>query len=304
MSCSATILIIDEEIKAVKVLHSALRENPLSYPILHAQCDFLLSKGRPKWAQQVAQQAVNAAPSEFVTWAKLTETYIELEQYDSALLTLNSCPMFTFNERDLHRMPAPKTTHLPVKKFIADSNILDEDSAKDNEADVALLRLPAPGLRGTFAKAYSLLTNLVAKIGWDELLKARSKVFVMEEEYRMHKNKASVELDGIADDTASTTAIHSPPTSATPSDIPTIRISSESTRVKVNGNGHKPDEADDLEQDHPTPDLKETPIEKPEEAHGEVAAEPAAAVKSDTDDAMSAFSNKRLCERWLDNLFL
>jgi len=55
------------------------------------------------------------------------------------------------------------------------------------KADVALLRLPAPSLRGTFAKAYSLLTKLVAKIGWDELLKCRSSVFVMEEEYRMQK---------------------------------------------------------------------------------------------------------------------
>jgi predicted Zn-dependent protease len=123
----------DEEIKAVKVMHTALQQHPQSYPILHAQCDFLLSKGKADWAQKVAQQAVNSAPSEFVTWAKLTETYIELDQFDNALLTLNSCPMFTFNERDLHRMPTPAKTHLPVKKFIAESNILDEDSSRDNE---------------------------------------------------------------------------------------------------------------------------------------------------------------------------
>lgn len=114
-------------------MHSALEANSQSYPTLHAQCDFLLSKGKHDWALQVAQQAVNSAPSEFVTWAKLTETYIELGQYDSALLTLNSCPMFTFNERDLHRMPTPAKTHLPIKKFIAESGILDEDSTRDNE---------------------------------------------------------------------------------------------------------------------------------------------------------------------------
>lgn len=124
---------VDEEIKAVKIMHTALQQHPQSYPILHAQCDFLLSKGKPEWAQKVAQQAVNSAPSEFVTWAKLTETYIELNQFGNALLTLNSCPMFTFNERDLHRMPTPAKTHLPVKKFIAESNILDEESTRDNE---------------------------------------------------------------------------------------------------------------------------------------------------------------------------
>jgi hypothetical protein len=163
--------------------------------------------------------------------------------------------MFTFNERDLHRMPTPARTHLPVKKFIAESNILDEESARDNEADVALLRLPAPGLRGTFAKAYSLLTLLVSKIGWDELLKTRSVVFVMEEEYRLHKTSNSI------DDSASITAMRSP----TPSEIPTIRISSESAR-------HAP--------------------AKPETAQtGEENG-------LDGED-VSAFSNKRLCERWL-----
>ncbi len=50
---------------AVKIMHQALQDNPLSYPTLHAQCDFLLSKGKPEWARQIAQQAVNAAPSEF-----------------------------------------------------------------------------------------------------------------------------------------------------------------------------------------------------------------------------------------------
>jgi hypothetical protein len=256
-------LTIDEEIKAVKIIHQALQANPLSYPLLHSQVDFLLAKRKPDWARQVAQQAVNAAPSEFVTWAKLTQTYIDLGQFDAALLTLNSCPMFTFNERDLHRMPTPARTHLPVKKFIADSGILDEESARDNEADVALLRLPAPGLRGTFAKAYSLLTLLVSKIGWDELLKTRSVVFVMEEEYRAHKHTASV------DDTVQAR-------SATPSDIPTIRISSESNR---------------------TPNVVPVPLEKPETSQGEVEA-------GDDGDGISAFSNKRLCERWLDNLFL
>src|ERR1700710_3000308 len=61
------------------------------------------------------------------------------------------------------------------------------------QADPALLRLPAPGLRGTWARAYSSLTRLVSDIGWDELLKTRSAVFVMEEEYRMQKVQADIQ---------------------------------------------------------------------------------------------------------------
>ena len=47
--------------------------------------------------------------------------------------------------------------------------------------DANLLKLAGPGLHGTFAKAYALLTKINLKIGWDNLLKTRSSVFVMEE---------------------------------------------------------------------------------------------------------------------------
>jgi hypothetical protein len=145
-----------------------------------------------------------------------------------------------------------------------------------------LLRLPAPGLRGTFAKAYTLITLLVSKIGWDELLKTRSAVFVMEEEYRLHKNTTN-ELD--ATDDASTTAIRSPAEPSTqpntPSDIPTIRISSESDRVR-----HEP------------------VLEKPELAQANENPGSPMPMTANGEEVVSAFSNKRLCERWLDNLFL
>lgn len=62
---------------------AALHDNPQSYTVLHVQCDFLRSKGKYEWAAKLARQAVNCAPSEFVTWAKLTEVYIELGQFES-----------------------------------------------------------------------------------------------------------------------------------------------------------------------------------------------------------------------------
>lgn len=165
---------------------------------------------------------------------------------------------------------------------------------------MALLRLPAPGLRGTFAKAYALLTLLVSKIGWDELLKTRSVVFVMEEEYRLHKTSASVDQNG-QEDNASTTAMRSPKINNTrgpdtPSDIPTIRISSESTRGQApnhaNGNGHGDPNGRTRsgEEGVEVPDL-----EKPETARSNEDQEG----EQDSAEYVSAFSNKRLCERWL-----
>ncbi|KAF8156857.1 chaps family protein [Crassisporium funariophilum] len=183
---------MNEEVKAVQIMAAAMRQTPQAYTLLHVQCDFLRSKGKQEWALRLARQAVNCAPSEFVTWEKLAELYIDLGQYDSALLTLNSCPMFTFNGRDAHRALAASKVHLPFHRPIGD--ILPErHKTEDDECEPALQRLPAPGLRGTWARAYALLTRLVSQIGWDELLRTRSQVFVMEEEYRMQKTQGDIQ---------------------------------------------------------------------------------------------------------------
>lgn len=74
---------LDEEVKAVSVLYNALKANPMSYSLLHVQTDFLRKKGKLHHALKLAKQAVNCAPSEFITWAKLTEVYIDLRDYES-----------------------------------------------------------------------------------------------------------------------------------------------------------------------------------------------------------------------------
>ncbi|SPO24172.1 related to BCH1 - Protein involved in transport at the trans-Golgi [Ustilago trichophora] len=245
---------MNEEIKAVQVMHSAIKETPQSYALLHAQVDFLRSKGKHEWALKVAKQAVNCAPSEFVTWAKLTECYIDLEQWESALYTLNSCPMFTYNERDLHRMPTPARSHLPVKTFITESGLVDEESARDNEADVALLRLPAPALRGTFAKAYALLGRLVSSIGWDELLRYRSNVFVMEEEYRAQKAAATQPEDGAEDDASIRGVAPTDSPAIASSTPPQPSTASKGLDTEANeSNDHSEDELDSSEL-QPSPD--------------------------------------------------
>ncbi|KAI0790518.1 chaps-domain-containing protein [Abortiporus biennis] len=334
---------MNEEVKAVQIMSAAMKETPQSYTLLHVQCDFLRSKGNFEWALKLAKQAVNCAPSEFVTWEKLTEVYLELGQFESALLTLNSCPMFTYNGRDAHRQLPASRIHLPPKGPIVDI-LPDRAKTEDDEADPALLRLPAPGLRGTWARAYALLTRLVSKVGWDELLKTRSAVFVMEEEYRMQKAQSDsshpgsrspttngdqdtagsstvVHEDGsvsktstkngtvAADDNASTRALRSttPAHSTKGSEaealngIPTIRISTESNRErekKVREEAEAADEeetngkeANNISQAHS--------LEKPSQAglqDGDTS--------TTTSQEAFSFTNKRLCERWLDNLFM
>jgi predicted Zn-dependent protease len=80
------VLYLDEELKAINVLYDALKQMPQSYALLHVQADFLRGKGKLEMALRLAKQAVNLAPSEFITWAKLTEVYIDLGDYESVSL--------------------------------------------------------------------------------------------------------------------------------------------------------------------------------------------------------------------------
>jgi len=73
----------DEEVKGVQIMNNALNDSNHSYTLLHVQCEFLRSKGKHEWALKLARQAVNAAPSEFVTWEMLTQVYIDLGEYEN-----------------------------------------------------------------------------------------------------------------------------------------------------------------------------------------------------------------------------
>ena len=82
----------DEEVKAVQIMAQALQDNPQSYTLLHTQCDFLISKGKFDWALKLARQAVNCAPSKFVTWEKLMEVSVELGSYENVSMISSTCP--------------------------------------------------------------------------------------------------------------------------------------------------------------------------------------------------------------------
>nr|GFD56073.1 hypothetical protein [Tanacetum cinerariifolium] len=92
-------------VKAVQLLHEVIQELPMDYSLLDCQAEFCNTKGRGDLALEIAKRSVVSAPSEFGTWARLAEIYVSLEQWDLALLTLNSCPMFTYQDKDAPRMP-------------------------------------------------------------------------------------------------------------------------------------------------------------------------------------------------------
>jgi hypothetical protein len=267
----------DEEVQAVRLLHGALQDVPMDYALLDCQAAFCQSKGEGEMALECAKRSVTAAPSEFTTWARLAEVYVGLEQWDLALLTLNSCPMFTYQDKDSPRMPQPSRVLLPI---LAESVLeeIDEGQPKQGEphdmVHPTLRKLHAAGYQGTFLKAYNLLTKMAASIGWDQLLKIRSDVFVMEEEYRVERQTASGK-HGASSHNASTIALHE--SSSGDADVNGNGIDGHERGVDANENGSEQSKKSATSKENERLPIH-SGIEKPEQS---VASE---AVKSGEED--------------------
>jgi Chs5-Arf1p-binding protein BUD7/BCH1 len=241
---------------------------------------------------------------------------VSLEQWDLALLTLNSCPMFSYSDKDSPRMPEPSRVLLPILPESALDEI-DEGQPKQGEpfdqVHVSLRKLQAATYQGTFLKAYSLLTEIAAAIGWDQLLKTRSQVFVMEEEYRSERqhsmtpkiptstNASTVALSG--NENGSSSQHNGIPEIREPdsekdeddnddTDEETLAEEGSSSKAKTNGSAENSEIATTRSMEKPEPT---------------VASEEVKAGNEDADPSQqnyTHFQNKRLCERWLDNLFM
>ncbi|KAI1179376.1 chaps-domain-containing protein [Nemania sp. FL0916] len=289
----------NEEVQGVRVLYQALKETPMDYVMLDAQAEFLLKKAmtaeapaqkeeRLKMGLGCADRSTIAAPSEFGTWARLAQVYVALEDWENALTILNSCPMFTYQEKDAPLLPEPKEVFLPtLPETRLDEIDSEPESRYSEQVDQSLASLRSASYRGTFKLAYNILTEMTAKIGWDQLLKIRSSVFVMEDEYRTERQ----------DD-----ASQAPPPKRNPS-IDGLRGTPEPPANEDNAT-----EGGDETKPPPSPALLngdgDESVEKPTHTidPGEVKAD--GDTTATTDEHLSRLNNKRLCERWLDSLFM
>jgi len=273
----------------------------MDYSLLDCQATFLMSKGRSDLALEVARRSVVAAPSEFGTWARLADIYLKLEQWDMALLTLNSCPMFTYQDKDAPRLPEPARISLPLAPETMCDEIDDAGAVGETElVHPTLRRLGAANYKGTFHKAYMLLTEISKRVGWDQLLKIRSQVFVMEEEYRTERQGSIVNV-GTNTRNASTTAIRG-------ADSPQPnghgeRSQAASGDAQANSTSDRPPTGSTLDPDVSKPShtitvrsTADTP--DPQPSHSQPPPPDPSHI------SYTQFQHKRLCERWLDNLFM
>lgn len=196
----------DREIDAIKLIHDDLAKQGsaiLEYrgELLCVQAKFLLDKKKDySAAQSIAQAAVNCSPSEFRPWYLLVASYIGLNDIENALLTLNGCPMTPLKEKYVYKrvVSVPQDSpnlHLPLPIDVILEEVTGLNSqdviTEHKSVDPGLLNLPAANLKSTFQIAYKFLTEIVQKTGWESLLKYRSKIFVMEEEYQVASTTSS-----------------------------------------------------------------------------------------------------------------
>ncbi|KAF7562649.1 hypothetical protein G7046_g1483 [Stylonectria norvegica] len=295
-----------EEVSGVKTLHLSLREMPMDHVMLDAQAEFLLHKAntastpgakdeRLRMALACADRGTVAAPNEFSTWARLAQVYAAMEDWDNTLTTLNSCPMFSQTDKDTPLMPEPKEVQLPTMPETRLDEIDSEPESRFSEqVDPSLLNLRAASYQGTFKQAYNILTEMTAKIGWDQLLKTRSNVFVMEDEYLTERQEAT--QPAAANRNPSTDGLRGTPDQTTNGD--------DESEDEVTS--EKPVDTESTEETL-TPNGEQAPdhVEKPSNTLGPEEVKAADAENNaKNDENLSKLNSKRLCERWLDSFFM
>jgi hypothetical protein len=304
----------NEEVQAVRVLHEAVKQSPMDYVMLDTQAEFLMQKAlnpkipelkveRLKMALGCADRSTIAAPSEFGTWARLAEVYVVMEDWENALTILNSCPMFTYQDKDAPIMPEPRDIHLPTLPETRLDEIDSEPESKYGEqVHPSLIGLRAAQYKGTFKQAYSILTEMTAKIGWDQLLRIRSNVFVMEEEYRGEKQQDQEPTKR----NASTDVLRGTPDSATNGTDEEAEAHGSVAGTAANGDSSAADTDKSVEKPENTIDKEEV-----KSGDDDVSFEPYpfkyvtnTLQNEAAEEQLSRFNNKRLCERWLDSLFM
>ena len=199
--CVKILLLKNDNAKAVRLMHDCLKHNPRDGWMLNEQAAFLLDENRPDLALMPSMIAVECLPSEFLVWKNLILNYIMRDDMKNALLALNSAPMYTNKRKDIYAAIRPKAFDFPFplegkidsvwrdcESFGCISGIggIVEFSTAAEVNKVSKFRLRVyeeTKLNYTFKEAYDLLAYMSKKCGWGSLLKIRSDIFVMEDEY-------------------------------------------------------------------------------------------------------------------------
>lgn len=195
------LLLKNDNAKAVRLMHDCLVKVPRDGWMLYEQANFLINQNRPDLALVSAIKSVECLPGEFLCWKNMILVYILQKDLKNALLALNSSPMYTNKRKDIYAAIKPKSFDFPFplegklefvwrdcETFGCISGIggIVEFSPQSEVSKTSNFRLKVyeeTKLNRTFKEAYDILALMNKQCGWSQLLKIRSEIFVMEDEY-------------------------------------------------------------------------------------------------------------------------
>lgn len=211
------LLLKNDNAKAVRLMRDCLIKVPRDGWMLYEQAKFLILQNRPDLALVSATKSVECLPGEFLCWKNMILIYILQQDLRNALLALNSSPMYTNKRKDIYAAIKPKSFEFPFplegkledvwrdcETFGCISGIggIVEFSPQIEISKTSNFRLKVyeeTKLNRTFKEAYDLLALMNKQCGWSQLLKIRSEIFVMEEEYnetvKTERNKQNDEVE-------------------------------------------------------------------------------------------------------------
>lgn len=171
----------DRQEEAIRLWYDSIVARPNCTAVLHEQIDFLLSRGLPGEAVTLAKEALRADPLNWLSWIKLARTQIQTGEFEIALISLNNCPLCAPPETPAWKISAGTVNWLPSKEGIpvdVVENLRYSTDRRENPLD----RLRGNSLKGPVKEAYQVLVELILAVGWDDVLRMRSRIFLMEEE--------------------------------------------------------------------------------------------------------------------------
>ena len=178
------LLAIDQEaisFNKLQHLFSGDNEDDL-LSLLYFEYSHLLKNKNFQQCAKVAQLIVYNHPSHAKSWINYANALFELEQYEDALVALNSCPMNNFEDDpkiEFYRTLKPNARYCHVREHvdILEQLTLIPDGSDSNFLQHSKLFQSLPPI---LKDAHLILAKMTNILTWDGLLKLRNKVFVME----------------------------------------------------------------------------------------------------------------------------
>lgn len=195
---------------ALVTLSSALEETPFNEQLLVALAEEFCQRDQVEAAMKLARRAIRVHHRLRPAWLVLARCYVKVNSLALALVTLNVIPTPPLPREDLELVhvvlpPACKTITKPqvlgydpevemARKCAAEEALLEGDRVLAYLPGAVLLHRD-PIERGAFPEVapsrmtkavlgcvYSVMQQIVDRVGWDNFLEIRSQVFLMHQE--------------------------------------------------------------------------------------------------------------------------